>query len=61
MNEQRSINVWDLMINIMTTCQHRMAAAYLGVKLATLYAYTSRGLVQSVPGPKGRARLYLQS
>jgi len=36
------------------------AAEYLGVKLATLYAYTSRGLVQSVPGPKGRARLYLR-
>jgi len=36
------------------------AAEYLGVKLATLYAYTSRGLVQSVPGPKGRARLYLK-
>ncbi len=36
------------------------AADYLGVKLATLYAYTSRGLVQSVPGPKGRARLYLK-
>lgn len=36
------------------------AADYLGVKLATLYAYTSRGLVQSVPSPKGRARLYLR-
>jgi len=27
------------------------AASFLGVKLATLYAYASRGLVQSVPGP----------
>jgi citrate synthase len=36
------------------------AAELLGVKLATLYAYTSRGLVSSVPGPKGRARLYLR-
>ena len=36
------------------------AAEYLGVKLATLYAYTSRGLVQSVPGQRGRARLYLR-
>lgn len=36
------------------------AATFLGVKLATLYAYTSRGLVHSVPGPKGRARLYLR-
>jgi len=36
------------------------AAEYLGVKLATLYAYTSRGLVQSMAGPKGRARLYFR-
>lgn len=36
------------------------AAEYLRVKLATLYAYASRGLVESVPGPKGRARLYLR-
>jgi citrate synthase len=36
------------------------AADYLGVKLATLYAYASRGLVQSVPSAKGRARLYLR-
>ncbi|MEE3332059.1 MAG: citrate synthase family protein [Myxococcota bacterium] len=37
------------------------AAAFLDVKLPTLYAYTSRGLVRSVPGPKGRARRYLRS
>jgi citrate synthase len=34
------------------------AAGMLGVKLATLYAYTSRGLVESIPGERGRARLY---
>jgi citrate synthase len=34
------------------------AAELLDVKLATLYAYTSRGLVQSVPGGRGRARRY---
>jgi len=34
------------------------AAALLGVKLPTVYAYTSRGLIQSVPGKKGRARRY---
>jgi citrate synthase len=28
------------------------------VKLSTLYAYTSRGLIQSVPGVKGRSRRY---
>lgn len=39
----------------------REAAALLGVKLATLYAYTSRGLVRSVAGARGRARLYLRS
>ncbi len=31
----------------------------LGVKRETLYAYTSRGLVRSVAGEKGRARRYL--
>lgn len=36
----------------------REAAAMLGVKLPTVYAYTSRGLIQSVPGGKGRARRY---
>lgn len=36
----------------------REAAAMLGVKLPTVYAYTSRGLIQSVPGEKGRSRRY---
>jgi citrate synthase len=36
----------------------RQAAALLGVKLPTVYAYTSRGLIQSVPGGRGRARRY---
>lgn len=31
------------------------------MKLPTLYAYTSRGLVRSVPGPRGRARRYLRA
>jgi citrate synthase len=34
------------------------AARLLDVKLATLYAYTSRGLIQSVPGSRGRSRRY---
>jgi citrate synthase len=34
------------------------AAELLGVKLATIYAYTSRGLIQSVPGSRGRSRRY---
>ena len=34
------------------------ASARLGVKLATLYAYASRGLVTSLPGDGQRGRLY---
>jgi citrate synthase len=37
------------------------AAAMLDVKLPTLYAYTSRGLIRSVPGERGRVRRYLRS
>ena len=32
---------------------YQEAAAMLGVKLPTVYTYTSRGLIQSVPGGKG--------
>jgi citrate synthase len=34
------------------------AIALLGVRLPTLYAYVSRGLVQSIPSPRGKHRLY---
>ena len=34
------------------------AAELLGVKLATLYAYTSRGLIRSVPADRGRSKRY---
>jgi len=34
------------------------AAAYLGIKVATLYAYASRGLVKGLPGPRGGGRRY---
>lgn len=34
------------------------ACQQLQVKRATLYAYASRGLIRSVAGPRGRARLY---
>src|SRR5581483_5087613 len=37
----------------------RQAAAKLGVNLATLYAYVSRGHVHSRPGREPRSRLYL--
>ena len=34
------------------------AAEFLGVKPATLYAYASRGQIESVPGATGRERCY---
>jgi citrate synthase len=36
----------------------REAARLLGVKPATLYAYVSRGLLESMPAARGRARRY---
>jgi citrate synthase len=39
----------------------REAAGLLGVKLTTLYAYVSRGLVRSRPLGEGRERSYLRS
>jgi citrate synthase len=39
----------------------REATALLGVKLQTLYAYASRGLIESVAGPSGRARRYARA
>jgi citrate synthase len=39
----------------------REAADSLGIKLPTLYAYTSRGLIRSIAGPKGRSRRYLRA
>jgi citrate synthase len=38
----------------------REAAKLLGVKLQTLYAYASRGLVRSARGERGRPRRYLR-
>ena len=34
------------------------AAAHLGISVRSLYAYVSRGQVRSVPGERGRPRLY---
>jgi citrate synthase len=39
----------------------REAIAILGVRLPTLYAYASRGLVRSIPGPRRGRRLYLRA
>lgn len=39
----------------------REAAEHLGVKLTTLYAYASRGLLESVPAADGRGRRYPRS
>jgi len=52
MSESRTTPAQDEFLNA------RQAAELLGVKLPTIYAYTSRGLIQSVPGGRGRARLY---
>ena len=41
-----------------TTLSSEEAAAYLGIKLQTLYAYASRGLVKGLPGARGRGRRY---
>ncbi|MFO0760055.1 MAG: citrate synthase family protein [Byssovorax sp.] len=43
-----------------TTLSGREAAAFLGVKRETLYAYASRGLLRSEPGGPGRERRYLR-
>ncbi len=40
------------------TLSTREAAAHLGIKPETLYAYASRGLVKGLPGPRGRGRRY---
>jgi len=46
------------MVNDPALVSAREATRLLGVKLATLYAYVSRGLVRSVPGEGSRARRY---
>jgi len=38
----------------------REVCARLGISPATLYAYVSRGLIESRPGPDHRSRVYLQ-
>ncbi len=40
------------------TLSSQEAAAYLGIKLETLYAYASRGLVKGLAGARGRGRRY---
>jgi citrate synthase len=39
----------------------REAAEFLGIKLETLYAYASRGLVKGAPGASGRGRRYTRA
>ncbi|MCL7713464.1 citrate synthase family protein [Stenotrophomonas mori] len=39
----------------------REACALLGISPATLYAYVSRGLLSSRPGPDARSRVYLRA
>jgi citrate synthase len=61
-NVDSTIHLAAGMLTRMTTrpswLSAREAAALLDIKLATLYSYTSRGLVESMPGPRGRGRRY---
>ena len=41
-----------------TSLSSQQAADYLGIKVQTLYAYASRGLVKGLPGARGRGRRY---
>ena len=43
------------------TLSAREAAALLGIKLSTLYAYVSRGKLQSTLAPDGRGKRYLRA
>src|SRR5829696_2340896 len=36
----------------------KAAARHLGIQVRSLYAYVSRGQIRSVPGERGRPRLY---
>ena len=49
------------LVNRSETLSSREAAQLLGIKLETLYAYASRGLVRSLPGPRGRGRRYTRA
>ncbi|MCW5635168.1 MAG: helix-turn-helix domain-containing protein, partial [Rubrivivax sp.] len=44
--------------DVAPTLSSKEAAAWLGIKLETLYAYASRGLVKGLPGARGRGRRY---
>jgi len=45
-------------VNVGALLESEEAARRLGVKLATLYAYVSRGLLQSFPSPGTKRRLF---
>jgi citrate synthase len=49
----------DSTINYEEFVGARQAAEFLGIKLETLYAYTSRGWIRSRPSGSGRERLYM--
>lgn len=50
-----AITLTDVAEKLLTGSQ---AAEFLGVKAATLYAYASRGLIESVPSENARERCY---
>ena len=52
---KRTVTLGALAVAGLTAAE---AAAILGVEPATLYAYVSRGLLESRPGPDHRSRMY---
>jgi len=59
-NVDRWIKIWGVK-RTSELLSSREAAAFLGIKLETLYAYASRGLVQGRRGPGGRGRRYTRA
>ncbi len=60
-NIDYSINIARMTTRSTDALDAREAAAYLGVKLQTLYAYASRGRLKSLAGTRGRARRYARA
>lgn len=60
-NVDRSIKIRAVKTRTDAALCAREAAEFLGVKLATLYAYASRGRLKSVSGTRGRARRYARA
>jgi citrate synthase len=60
-NVDRSIKIRAMKARPDEPLPAREAAAFLGVKLETLYASASRGRLKSLAGTRGRARRYARA